>query len=127
MRILRLPKDFLSQASYKDENGKDVPANEVDNITTYKYIADGFYKWVCAECGEVTGSRSCGWQIMGQVLGCPKCGEKNLLLWNGTNDLQIWKLKQCDVDFAKMASEIDNIGYKALNLGRELRKLEIKQ
>lgn len=85
---MKIPKDFLSQVNYKDDNGKDILANKVDVVTIYKIHGDGFYTWVCAECGNQENSRSCGWATMGQVLECKKCKSMNLLLWNGTDDLQ---------------------------------------
>ena len=83
---MKIPKDFLHQAIYKDDNGKDIPANKVDVVTTYKIHGDGFYTWLCAECGNQVSGRS-GGSAMGQVLECPKCKTMNLLLWNGTDDL----------------------------------------
>lgn len=51
--------------------------------------------------------------------------------WNTSiysdKDYYLWKLKQAGIDFTKMAKQIENIGYTALDLSRELRALEVKE
>ena len=82
----------LAQEMYEDDNGHPVPASEIDVLTSYKYIADGFYKWACGACGVEHSDR---WHSpSGRVLVCKKndssifdhspdemgCGKKNLLV-----------------------------------------------
>lgn len=80
---MKIPIKFLAQKKYKDHNGSDIDASEVDCITTYDHVIDGFYTWYCTNCGAEHSSRACGWQIMGQVLVCEKCKKNNLLLYSG--------------------------------------------
>jgi len=82
---MKIPTNFLSQKIYKNDDGNEIASSEVDVVTTYEHIADGFYKWFCAECGNEAASRTCGWPIMGQVLKCKKCNKNNLLLYSGTD------------------------------------------
>lgn len=89
---MKFPKDFFSQSTYKDHNGNNISSEKIDAITTYKYLSDGFYIWMCSECGNQKMSRSCGWPIMGQALKCPECKTMNLLLWNGTDVLMDGKI-----------------------------------
>lgn len=75
----------LAQEEYVNENGHKVKADIIDCVTTYYHIADGFYEWECSECKEKNANRSCGWPIAGQVLVCPNCNNRNLLLTSSTD------------------------------------------
>ena len=74
---------ILEQKYYKGANGQQVPAEDIDAVTTYKYIADGFLIWVCAVCGNREQARLPG--SLGTVLICPSCGRSNLLLTSNTD------------------------------------------
>lgn len=84
---MNAPFNHLNQESYKDESGKDISASQVQCLTPYKHIVDGFYKWQCAHCGKEQGSRSCGWPIAGQVLECNGCKTMNLLVKTNCSEL----------------------------------------
>jgi hypothetical protein len=77
----------LQQAKYKDDNGREVDASVVQVLAPYTHIADGFYNWSCGSCGNDHASRSCGWPIMGQVLGCDSCHKLNLLVPTDCDDI----------------------------------------
>lgn len=77
---MSIRKEILGQEKYKNNNGHAIEAEKIDCITTYHHIADGFYKSACGACGTDMGSRSCGWDIAGQVLECVKCKKMNLVL-----------------------------------------------
>ena len=74
--------DILTQEKYKSSNGYEIDASEVEAFGTYKHVVDGFYSWQCGNCQKVSGSRACGWSIAGQVLVCPSCKKKVLILRN---------------------------------------------
>ena len=104
--------EVLSQEKYKDDNGHDLDASEVEHIGTYKHVCDGFYSWRCSACGHVQGSRSCGWSIAGMVEACPQCGTKNLLLRN-------------DIDWINdRLSEVGSLDCEVRKLKREKEELE---
>ena len=68
----------LQQKVYEDDNGNEISADKVDYLTSYMYIADGFYNWSCAACGEDHSDR---WhRVSGRVLKCQTCGKMNLLV-----------------------------------------------
>jgi hypothetical protein len=71
---------FLTQPSYKDDNGNPFSADKVDCLAPYKYVIDGFYTWECGHCNNSESNRSCGWPIAGQVLKCSACQKMNLLV-----------------------------------------------
>jgi len=92
----------LSQEFYKTDDGHEISAAEVDCITSYEYIMDGFYKWQCAGCGNIFSSRAVT-NIAGLVLKChdrrsnermgdvkeftPGCGKMNLLVKTNCEEL----------------------------------------
>lgn len=98
---------MLDQEAYKDDNGRDVAASEVDFIAPYKHICDGFYNWECGRCRREHSSRSCGWSIAGQVLKCEGCGAQSLLV--KTNTIQIDELvktkNELDLGLMRLASD----------------------
>ncbi len=48
-------------------------------------MIDGFYEWQCGNCGQIGGSRECGWPIAGLVCMCSGCKKRNLLLRTDVN------------------------------------------
>lgn len=82
-----MPLANLGQEIYKDGNGHDIVATEIDVLTPYRHISDGFYIWACGACGHAHNDRSCGWAISAQVLPCASCHKMNLLV--RTNCIQI--------------------------------------
>jgi hypothetical protein len=70
----------LQQAQYKDDNGRDIDASNIEYLAPYRHIADGFYRWECGQCKYEHSERSCGWPISGQVMRCQKCGQMSLLV-----------------------------------------------
>ncbi len=70
----------LLQKKYKDDNGHEFDAADVQCLAPYTHIADGFYNWTCGICHHDHSSRSCGWPISGQVLHCDGCKRMNLLV-----------------------------------------------
>ena len=77
----------LLQEKYKDDNGHDFEASDVQCLAPYKHLSDGFYRWTCGSCFHEHSSRSCGWPISGQVLRCDSCQRMNLLV--RTNCIEI--------------------------------------
>ncbi len=78
----------FAQKEYTDSKGEKIDASEIDGVTTYYRVADGFYEWYCFNCGEVIKARGYGRPIEGQVLKCPDCKQMNLLLTSSTDDSQ---------------------------------------
>jgi hypothetical protein len=98
----------LLQDKYKDDNGHDFAAADVQCLAPYKHIADGFYHWTCGICFHDHASLSCGWAISGQVLKCGACSRLNLLV--RTNCIEI--------------DEAMSGKFRALDRDRELERLQ---
>ena len=114
------PFKCLNQESYKDDNGKEIPASKVQCLAPYKHIVDGFYKWECGRCGKEHGSRSCGWPIAGQVLECDGCQTMNLLV--KTNCEEIDKAFGLFIHMEERNKELTRL----VNIEQELNMLKAR-
>lgn len=114
----------LAQKEYVNHNGEKISAEKVEGVTTYNHIADGFYNWPCYSCGEMNGSRACGWPIAGQVLVCHKCEMHNLLLTSSTDDSN--KGQKFAIEFDKEKSVIDAFKKRAEIAEEHTRRIKMK-
>lgn len=63
----------LRQEMYEDDNGNPLPAEKVDYLIPYEYIADGFLNWECAKCKVQHSTRLV--KVNGVAV---RCGQENL-------------------------------------------------
>lgn len=68
----------LQQKTYEDADGRPVDAEKVKCLAPYTFMADGFYRWTCGNCGEENSDR--WWKVSGRVMVCQKCQSLNLLV-----------------------------------------------
>lgn len=109
---------LLSQETYKNDNGHDIPASEAEVLAPYKHVFDGFYNWDCAVCGHEHSSRACGWPISGQILVCDKCHKKNLLVrtdfdWMNKHLSKSVELEDLDRQIADRVKRLNEFVYKS--------------
>ena len=129
--MLKLTK-LLSQEKYKDSNGGNLLASEIDYITTYKHVCDGFYHADCAACGNELGSRSCGWSIAGMVETCGKCGKRNLFLRNDIDwvNEQLEKASSQDCEIRTLKRQVEELEIyrdsEPAQLNKEVQTLKSK-
>lgn len=92
---------YLAQPKYKGDNGQDLDSSQVDVLTPYKFIADGFHHWECGICRFDHFARSCGWPISGQVLACKSCFKMNLLVRTNCIELDTLMKRNFETEYDK--------------------------
>lgn len=70
-------KMYLADETYENEDGQQIRSDEIDCLGTYELKCDGFFRWICGDCGHEARSRA--FRIGGTVWKCLECGKRNLL------------------------------------------------
>jgi hypothetical protein len=130
----------LGQEKYKDANGRDIAASQVDVLAAYQHVADGFYRWTCGRCHAEHADRACGWPISGQVIRCEQhtpafgdrnetgCGAMNLLVRTNCGEIDValagmWRVPDRDKELERLKGVIELNEKAVLEVKRQLTAL----